>query len=62
LEVNEMPFADKKKYRKYMADYMRDYRKMEREAIKEARRLLGMNTRVRKTQKKKKPAKKRRKQ
>jgi len=56
-----MPFADKRKYRDYMAEYMREYRKRERQAIKEARRLLGMNTRVRKTQKRKKPQKKRRK-
>jgi hypothetical protein len=47
-----VPIKDKKKRRKYMASYMRDYRKAEREAIQEARKLLGLSTRVRKTQKK----------
>jgi len=47
-----MPFKDKKKRRTYMKDYMKDYRRLEREAIQEARRVLGLNTRVRKTQKK----------
>lgn len=46
-----MPFKDKKEYRDYMKGYMRDYRKMERNAIKEARRLLGLSTKVRKKQK-----------
>jgi len=50
-----MPYKDKKKQKDYMKDYMRDYRKMEREAIKEARRMLGLSTRVRKTQKQTKP-------
>ena len=53
-----MPYKDKNKQRDYMARYMRDYRKMERNAIKEARRLLGLNTRVKKTQKKKKKRRK----
>jgi len=57
----KIPYRDKKKQRDYMKTYMRDYRKMEREAIKEARRMLGLSTRVRKTQKQTNPKKKRRK-
>ena len=49
-----MPYSDKKKQRNYMKSYMREYRKMERQAIKEARRLLGLNTGVKKTQKQRK--------
>jgi len=35
-----------------MKDYMRDYRKLQRQAIQEARRVLGFNTKLRKPQKK----------
>lgn len=49
-----MPFKDKQKHRDYMVKYMQEYRKREREAIRDARRLLGLDTRIRRTQRRRK--------
>lgn len=55
-----MPYKDKRKNRDYMKAYMVDYRKMQREAIRRAR-AMGFDTRVKRTQKKRKTKVKRRK-